>query len=438
VPAPVRAGAPACCPRAAVARRGRNGRRRHRSPATGRRRRRRPQHPERFARGRRQVDSQRLARAGARRFDDRRHGTIGSELRRSADDGDHGFQGCVPHERGQHRAIGRRVGAGECQIDQGRRADRDALLAQPAAHRVRWGRDLDTQLAQAVHHHPAAAAGGGDHRHAAPLHRAPAGEHRRDVQQRVQHVDLHDTDIAQERAHGRAPAGERAGVRRRELLAHLRAAGGEGDHRLAGLPCAPHHGFEAARLPHRLEEQQDRIGVFVVDQKLAQFTHGQVRFVAAGHQPGEAHPPSLPLREQRAHHPSALRDHAVTARQQLRERQHLGGGQGHPVDEVDEPQAVGAEHAHAVRARRGDQPRLACLPLRARFAEAVAQDGDAGDPRLTTGHDRLLHMRGRQQDDRVVDRAAHLADGGVGTFAADLAAVRIDGVQLPAKTVPRR
>jgi hypothetical protein len=120
---------------------------------------------------------------------------------------------------------------------------------------------------------------------------------------------------------------------------------------------------------------------------------------------------------------AALGDQADrAAREVVGDELELGG-------RVEDPEAVGPEHAHARRADAGGEGKVPRAP-----GVAVLLAAADGHDRPRPGGDRVLHRlleRGRRHgEDRELDRAGELAQRAVGRPAEDLAAAAVDEVHV--------
>ena len=194
-----------------------------------------------------------------------------------------------------------------------------------------------------------------------------ARKQRRDLEQRLEHVDAHDAAVAEVRVERAIGAGERAGVRARQRLAQRRAAELVGDDRLAGGVRRRAARGEARRIAHRLQEEQDhaRVGVRRRAARPARRRRGRPRcrprpaWRSPGRAPRRARAAcraSVPLCETRLVPPAGSASISSTALTVSATRP------GH----VDHAHAVRPEQPHAERACPRDEARLALGALGAR------------------------------------------------------------------------
>ena len=129
--------------------------------------------------------------------------------------------------------------------------------------------------------HCAAAAGRRQHGDARPGgRRAPSPQQRRCLQQCLEDINPRDAEITQQGTGSGVRADQCAGMRHRQFGADVGTAELVGEHRLAGRRRTAGEGSEMIDMAHRLEKQQKRIGLRIVDQAIANLADRQVRFVA--------------------------------------------------------------------------------------------------------------------------------------------------------------
>ena len=149
-----------------------------------------------------------------------------------------------------------------------------------------WRADqLDPDGAHPVDRGGGAAAGGRQYRDLAArspfFHEldAATGE-RRDLQQGFEQIDPQDAAIAKECVRRRIVTGNGARMRYGQCAARFGAAELVDDHRLAGFVRSPRHCRQRRCIADRFQKQQDRLGSLVVDQRLGDFAHRQIRLIA--------------------------------------------------------------------------------------------------------------------------------------------------------------
>ena len=183
---------------------------------------------------RREEGDERLLRAP--RAEDRLDGELGMELRRRADRRQHGVA----------------LGGREKLLERGA-----IVLRVPGHGEVVHAAEFNAREAEPIDHRGRAATGGGDDRNLrSPRERQwfLSGEQRRDLDQRFEHVDAHDAAVAEVRVERRVRAGERTGVRARELDAERGAAELVRDERLARRMRHARRARQALGIAHRLQK----------------------------------------------------------------------------------------------------------------------------------------------------------------------------------------
>ena len=97
---------------------------------------------------------------------------------------------------------------------------------------------------------------------------------------------------------------------------------------------------------------------------------------------------------------------------------------------VHQPEAIGADHAHAAGLDRGQQFFIECLAGITGFAETGGQDDGKRNTGLAALLDGVRHQRTRYRDQCDVAGLGHRADMGIAGEAFDLRVFRIDRVDL--------
>ena len=174
---------------------------------------------------------------------------------------------------------------------------RVGIVAPGAGHgEVHDGRgELDAVHAEAIDDARRAAAGRGDDETfpGRQIGRLASGEERRDLEQRLEHVDAHDAAVAEVGVERGVGAGERAGMRERGFFAERRAAELVGDDRLARRMRLARRACKTRGVAHRLEKRTMTRGR-VRGEKLDQLAHADVGFVADGNQLANPRPRAAP------------------------------------------------------------------------------------------------------------------------------------------------
>jgi hypothetical protein len=112
------------------------------------------------------------------------------------------------------------------------------------------------------------------------LRRLSFCEERRCFEQILERVDADDAVRAKERVRHFVGARHRAGVRRGEILSDFGAPHLVDHDLLASRVSAACGKRKLVGVAQRLHEEEDRLGVRIVDQEVREFADTQVRFVA--------------------------------------------------------------------------------------------------------------------------------------------------------------
>ncbi len=154
------------------------------------------------------------------------------------------------------------------------------------------------------------------------------------------------------------------GMRGGELLRRRGASKLVDNDRLSLLVGAPGHCREGVGRADGLEEQDDRLGLGIVDKHLADLGNREIALVADRDDLGEAEAARLAARDEGAGEAAAVRHHADVALLQLRQLENEvrrdGRGRIHVVD----AHAVGADQPDAALLRRVDDFLLQAGALR--------------------------------------------------------------------------
>ncbi len=242
------------------------------------------------------------------------------------------------------------------------------------------------------------------------------GDQHRDVEQLLDRVGADHSRLEEQRVHRHVGARERAGVRGRGAPPGARAPALDRDDRLAAAHAARDLG-EAARVPERLEVEQDHVRPRIPLPELEQVVARDVGLVADAH---EVRDPDVELGrvlEDREPEGSAL------GRERDPPRGRIGGREGGvELDAglgVDDAQAVGTDEPHAVALNALAQRRLARGPLGAGLLEAGADHHHRLDAVAPAGLDDREHVRRRDDDHGEIHRAGHVGDGRIGLDRLD-------------------
>ncbi len=234
---------------------------------------------------------------------------------------------------------------------------------------------------------------------------------------------------------GRASQRPRMGLR--HDLAKRGAARLEDRHWLARASGPFEEGEEGGRVAHRLDDQGDRIGVGVVDQRLGAFDRVEIGLVPGGDDVGERDPLAQPAIDDRCEpQAAALRRQPHIARGNVGPLHRRGRGGADMGMEVGEPDTVRAEHADTQFARLFGQCRLKGDPL------GLPRFGESG-----SGAEEEAHALALQRIERLenrgwpepVDHAIHTL-GQIGGrrkafLTRDLVTVRVHRVDRPVEAV---
>ena len=249
-------------------------------------------------------------------------------------------------------------------------------------------------------------------------------------QKAFQHFDARDGVGLEIGVRRLGRAGDGAGMAERQFAARVGPAELIGDHRLAGRKRAARCGGENRPVANGLDEQQDRLGLGIIDQQVDQFAHAQVAFIADADHAGEADTPRGAPRQQRAQNGAALGNERQAARLDAFHLQHRVDGKRQRGRRMNDTHGIGADQAHAGLARRGDQAFLHLAAFVARFGEAVGIDRRDRHTLGPAVPDGVLDMLGRDHDKGVVDRARNVGDGLERGHALNLVPARVDGIDV--------
>ncbi len=206
-------------------------------------------------------------------------------------------------------------------------------------------------------------------------------------------------------------AGHGPRVRGGHPCGQLGPAGFQHHDGFAGQCGAVGGGREDSRVPDRLQEQGDGLGVLVAGQIVEHVARGDHGFVAERHQVGRAHTGHRGEVEHRAGAHPAL---GYQGHRPGRVRQAGDRGDRDLVDEVGEPQVVGAGQQDAQRFGVGDQVRLGPLPGRAGVRVPGGQHQRVPDARRGRVGERVESACPRHHRERDVDGLGDLGARGDG------------------------
>lgn len=372
---------------------------------------------------------------------DRLNRQLRVELRRGASHRQYRVAEIGGQQAAQHRLVTGRCGR-QGQVDDRCGAQRDPLGGHVGDETGGGADHLDAAKSQRIDDHRGAAAGGADHRHSrragalgGARGRPRPHQQRRDFQQRLEQLHAHDAVFAKKRIAGGVRSGQRSGVRHRQLRAHLGAAELEHRDRLARPVGGTRRIGQCRRITQRLEEQQDDVGLRIVDQQPGDLAHRQVALVAHRDHAREPESAGLASREDRAQHRAALGHERHPPGRERVAGQGRVDRQGHLARDIDHADAVGPQQAHAQFAGPCHQRLLHRLAFRARFGEAVAVHRDHRDTLAGAAFEGRQHALGGHHDQRVIDGTGDGLDAREGRLAQDLSATWIDRVERSAVTM---
>lgn len=361
-----------------------------------------------------------------------RHGQAGG-----ADDHDRRVVGRTGEQRADRAAQQLGLQAGERNVD--RVAVQHGLLAglQRAQGRGRLcigRRRLEARAAEAVGDQRAGAAGRGQHRHASPAWRAPGRERGRNVEQVGEGLGADHAQLAEQCVVHAVRARQRTGVRHGRACACLGAADLEDHHRLALARRLQRRGAEFVRMAQPLHVERDDRGGLVVRQVVHEIGQVQVDLVAGGNQLRQPDAARRGTREQGTEDAAALRDHADGTGLEAFHFQRAGRREGDAVGEVDQPDGVGPQDAHAARGLQ-QLPLPPCAFLADLRVAAGQHDGGGGAALGQRTHGLVRALRAQQHDAHVrcLGQRFHV---GVALQTADLGSTRVHRVDGAIEAMP--
>ena len=248
-----------------------------------------------------------------------------------------------------------------------------------------------------------------DHGDPAAARQRLVGQQLGDVEHLVEGVDLDHPRLAEHRVDG---------LRRRRDLAHRvahrdalgGAAGLHRDDRLAPRDPAGDPG-ELARVADRLEVEQHHLGRVVLLPVLQQVVAGHVGAVAGADEGGEPEAAAGDLLEDRRAERAGLAEEAgPAARRHHRRERGVERGAG---SVLMTPRQFGPDQAQPVGPGQPDQLPLALAALLAGLGEAGRDHDQAVHALGGAVEHHVLHRLRRHGDDREVDLAGDVVDGGV-------------------------
>ncbi len=292
--------------------------------------------------------------------------------------------------------------------------------------------DVETGARARVGGEDARAAGVPDDRDAPPGGEGLVRQHLRGVEQLLERVDTDDARLSEEGVDGDVGRGERRRVRRGGARTGLRTSALDRDDGLAPRDPTREPG-ELARVPERLEVEEDHARVRIVLPVLQQIVAADVRLVADRDELGDADPELAGAAHQLDPQTTRLREERDRAAHGLdgRERRvhaHVRRG-------VHDAEAVRPDHAHAVAARGRDDGALGVLAAGTGLGEAGGDDHDAEHLLLRALFDHARNEVGRHDDQRDVDRVGNVEDARVRAHARDRHGGRVDRIHRSLEVV---
>ena len=309
----------------------------------------------------------------------------------------------------------------------------DASGASPSASRARAAarRRLDPEARRlaGVRAEDPRTAGVGQHHHSVATRQRLVREQARDVEHLPHRLGAQDAGMGEQRVDGDVGGGEqRPGARRRGTLAGRRAAALDRNHRLV-LGDPAHDPSETARVAERREIERQHRGLLVLLPVLEEVVAGEIGLVAHRDEGGEPDPARRRLVDGGDPERCALGGERDIAGRHLARCER--GVEGGPVMEVGDPEAVGADHAHAGGPADGEQLVLPRAALRAYLGEPGRQDDERPHALRRALAYGLEHRRGGDRDHRELDVAFDVGDRANRWPAGDLSVAQIDEVQRP-------
>ena len=315
---------------------------------------------------------------------------------------------------------------------------RAGLTAMPAAARrasVVGARRLDRDAAhrQRIDHHGGAAGRGGDDADARAARRALRDRHAREqrqaLDQAVERLDARDAAVGEERVGDVVLAGERAGVRDRELARRRRAAELVGEDRLAARGGGEREAAQRIGVAHGFEKQHVAVDAGIIERRRADLAEREIDLVADRDQAGEADAARLAARA--AARRSCCREceaakmrptgRSVSSKAALAVSIALRA-------QVDDAEARRPDDADAGARADLAQPRLARRAFGAGLGEAVGQHGRDLHAEPAAFRDRRDRGLGRRHDVGVLGHFRQRRERRPGALAEHGVAPRIDRI----------
>ena len=261
----------------------------------------------------------------------------------------------------------------------------------------------------------------------------PTRRGKADIEEFLDALRAIDAVLAKERVEHRIRAGERRGVRSRGGGARHRAADLDGDHALALAPCGLQRLDEGLTVPAALEVKQDHLGRSVFRQKAHAFGDVDVELVAGGDAVAEGEPELARQVVAQPAEGTALARQSDATGALLGEREGGMEARHHAFGEIDDAEAVRAEHPHSRAPRQSRDLELRGGSRRINLREPRGEhDGGAHAGFGAIGKRRKAQLLG-DGDDRGVDLFADRPDAGKYLQPLNGIRPRIDRINLSAE-----
>ena len=266
----------------------------------------------------------------------------------------------------------------------------------------------------------------GDHAHGPPLRQLCSGHQVGGLKKFFQVVGLEDSGPPAGRIKNAGRPGQGPCVRQGGLLSGLGFSNLQEDNRFSGPAKVFQRQEKFPPVPNGFHQAHDHAGMFVPGEKLEELRYVQIGLIPRGDRMGEPHAIVGRAVGQRRKQGPALRDESHGPRGQV---SILEGGrerQDGPAVEVDRPEGVRAEDAHAASIGDGRHLILEDPTLPSAFGKPAADD-DSGF-RLPKGkglQDRD-HPVGGEEDDGAIDPLGQIVDAGKAGDPVHVLVFRID------------
>ena len=286
-----------------------------------------------------------------------------------------------------------------------------------------------------IHDQCCRAAGCRRHGDALTLGRLAAFEQEWRLDEALEMIEPHDPAIRKEGIERARLADHGARVRLRKCLPEIGAAEHIGHDGLACLVRLPRHLRHADGIAHGLEEEQNHVGIGIVDQHGRDLADGQVALIADRDERREADAACLAAADERADHGARLRDETRAALGQTLALEHGVGRERQRPVRIDHAEAVRADEAYAALTRRRNQCRLARLAGFTALRKAAREDGRRRDAGLAAIADGLDDRVRAEHDIGVIRRLGAVGQRGVAGLAEELLVAGVDRINCAGEPV---